>query len=1370
MSASPDKENRLASASDRLEQEARSLFEIGDFHASLKTLQRAYKINPTGRLERRIERLLNVINSTKHSDIDSLIKKTTDLSLQEKAQSDERLTVESLLTEARILFEQGNTEGSLAKVRKAYAIDPNSKTLRKLKRLEEVLEDERKLALENFSSTKLKEGRESGVAEPKSSEIPVSLCAVQKAFFQENTVPHEVAASENAETEAQQHIKQARTLMEEGRLEECLDELVCAYSIDSNPKTARKIERIQAMITCSSSSPQQSSPKPSTLVPSGEFASEESARLEKQARVFFQNKDYHGTLDLLLKANELCPSEKLKRRIGRLRELMAEEEKRKHHEDESEDDVDALIRGAANLSIAEEKFSPGDNMTKVSDGFYLPTGLYERLYPYQRDGVAWLWNLHKTSPGGVLADDMGLGKTLQTIAFLTGFFLCDDEGCAKRKKPRTAIILAPVSVMQTWQSEFEKWSPSLRLYTYYEMTKKARQRALNNFQCRGGILLTSYNMFTSGAEDIASHQNVESTGWLSSNRERYYKQTFAYDYVILDEAHRIKNPSAKISQAVRLLDCKHRLLLTGTAIQNNLRELWSLFDFTHAGRLLGGQQTFMLQYGKPILRSRERDASNAERLHGNLMAESLNKMIAPFILRRTKQDTLSDNQQMPQKNELVVWLYLSNLQETIYRSFLKLEHVKSLLFGNTTRSPLVELTILKKLCDHPRLLSTEQCANLGLDVSKTLPGSEIQVPSFKTLLEESGKIGFTVQLLEQFQIESLETGKPAHRTLIFSQSLRLLDMTEAAILEVNRVPSRPRDLPKHKILRLDGRLKKLQERNEILSRFAEDLSYTVMLLTTQVGGVGLTITTADRVVILDPSWNPSIDAQAVDRVYRIGQRSNVIVYRLITCATVEEKIYRRQVFKSSIIRQTMDRAAADRKSNTDHADPYRYFTRQELVELFTLDENPRFSKTQRQLAKIHCSARRKTYSELESHLQFILSMTDLVFDISDHDLLFTQVESSADDSDPSMTMTDADVRFAESQLRLGEAAISLEAAKDFAASKRLQEQAHATIKPNYNRPAGEIFAPSKADSQKPMFNAPGLGKGFVKASELLMSSQSSTIPTSSSQTFTKIDSSRISSETSTRTASSLPPSHNMRHGNSLPVKKEKENSDCIASSCFPAQHAKFEDVSLARGLQTSEREDSESLSQIHSVGNVSGVSDETKKHHTSSTPLVQGFSPEESSRSLSIRSDTKNDSRTSEFDALEAEKLKDVSRLSDVINSSSLLESDVGNEDEFVRSFAVPSEKSNLETADLIAFDLTRTIDDEELDQSRPLKSLRKSLAMSGIYLGGGESQDNIDEKEDVIEDSYDGDSNSGDQEKNEGEDILADSVEIIEDSYEEYE
>lgn len=239
------------------------------------------------------------------------------------------------------------------------------------------------------------------------------------------------------------------------------------------------------------------------------------------------------------------------------------------------------------------------------------------------------------------------------------------------------------------------------------------------------------------------------------------------------------------------------------------------------------------------MRSRERDASGAERLHGKLMADSLQKMIAPYILRRTKADTLTklvvgdSSKRLPRKNEIVVWVFLSPLQETIYRDFLKLDHVKELLFGATKRSPLVELTILKKLCDHPRLLSPDQCANLGLEVSQGLPGSDIRAPSREVLLKESGKLVFLVRLLEKFQEDALATGRPAHRTLIFSQSLRLLNMAEAAIIGVNESTSRRPELPKHRVLRLDGRLTKLSERLDILETFAKDRSYTAMLLTTQ---------------------------------------------------------------------------------------------------------------------------------------------------------------------------------------------------------------------------------------------------------------------------------------------------------------------------------------------------------------------------------------------------------------------------------------------------------------------------------------------------------------------------------------------------------
>ncbi|KAM7542613.1 hypothetical protein Aperf_G00000006586 [Anoplocephala perfoliata] len=1326
-----NEENKLFSDAERLEQEARSLYKAGDLEASLEILQRAYQLSPSDRLKRRIDRLLNLLKPKEYSEIDRLIEKTADLSIHIEAQEPrDKQTAETLLSEARILFEAGDTLESLAKIKEAYTIHPNPKTFRKIERLEAAKDrDPSDSTSPTAITTKSFEDRRSASLNPESSKN--STVDSEKSYKKSDitSVAKFEATVDEAEKEANEHIKLARSLMKEGRLEDALGALVFAYSLNPNPKISQRINQLQTMLASSSS--QKETRESSTSFPSAELASERSSELEKRARALFKNKDYRGTLDLLLQADKLCPSDKLKRRIERLRNLMAEEEKEEEEKEEEndedieKDEIDALTRDTSSLSIGTSvpRRYPvgGTEMAEVTKGFYLPHRLYEKLYPYQKEGVAWLWKLHNTSPGGILADDMGLGKTLQAIAFLTGFFLCEEEEVNKRK-PRTALILAPVSVLQTWQSEFAKFSPSLRLYTYYELTKNARHQVLLSLQSRGGILLTSYNTLMNGIDEIATHHQFGSSGWLSSNREQYYTtKTFSYDYLILDEAHRIKNRSTKISQAVRALDCKHRLLLTGTAVQNNLRELWSLLDFTHSGHLLGSQKTFLMQYEKPIIRSRERDASNAERLHGTLMANSLTKIIEPFVLRRTKQDTLSafSKQKIPQKNEIVVWLYLSSLQEAIYRNFLNLDHVKELLFcGSTKRSPLVELTILKKLCDHPRLLSTEQCVNLGLDVSQSLPGSDIRAPSYRVLLEESGKIDFVVRLLEHFQREALQSGESPHRTLIFSQSLRLLNMTEAAILGMNKEPNRPPELPKHRILRLDGRLKKLEERNAVLEKFKEDLRYTVMLLTTQVGGVGLTITSADRVIILDPSWNPSIDAQAVDRVYRIGQRSNVVVYRLITCATVEEKIYRRQVFKNSVIRQTIDRTAVDRKSDTNLSDPYRYFTRQELFELFTLDANPRYSATQRQLAEIHGSIQRRTYPELESHLDFVKSMTDLVFDISDHDLLFSRIENHDDGNDTHQT--DADVYFAESRMRLGEAALALEAAKDFAASKKLQEQAYTLKKPVYNNPAGEIFIPSKADSHRAMFNAPGLGisknpvaGNFVKASALLPSKSNSSL---FGETDNRIISSLLS-DTHSRRDDLVQPS---RLG--LPVTGE---------------------------IFIPSKKDSP-RSTFNAAGNPA-----SSEFGESGTFLV----PEESKGASRFSGEAANSTNSTLIIEPHTSGRESTIEKADFVRPSGVFLQPPSDED-------IPLDVSPpLDMSDVIDVDLTQNIDESELDKSMPLTSLRKSLAASGILLGVEEMGE---EDPMVIGDSCDGESNL----ENEGskeqivEGKLSDSVEIVEDSF----
>ncbi|NXQ88866.1 ERC6L protein, partial [Nyctibius grandis] len=653
-------------------------------------------------------------------------------------------------------------------------------------------------------------------------------------------------------------------------------------------------------------------------------------------------------------------SEKLRGRMQRVEEALAaaREEQQQQEEEEEEEEGFVDVCGSGLLIYGE---------------------MHGKLFQHQREGVAFLYRLHREGrPGGILADDMGLGKTIQVIAFLSGMF--DAE------LVRHVLLIMPTTLVSNWLAEFARWTPGLRVKEFHGTSKSERTRNLERVQRKNGIVITSYQMLINNWKQLASS----------------HEQEFVWDYVILDEAHKIKCPSNKTTKCVYAIPAKHRLLLTGTPLQNNLREMWSLFDFACQGSLLGTARTFKMEYEDPITRAREKDATLGEKALGLKISENLMTIIKPYFLRRTKEDIKNNRADKPdaplpedpsensappvmpsltRKNDFVVWVYLAPVQEEIYRNFLSLDHVKKLLM--TTRSLLAELTVLKKLCDHPRLLSARACIQLGLEEQEyseqdqrseagVLSGAnKIDHLSDETLIQESGKMLFLVGLLERLREEG-------HRTLVFSQSRKMLDIIERVL------SSR-----QFKIMRIDGTVTHLTEREKRINTFQSNKDYSIFLLTTQVGGVGLTLTAASRVVIFDPSWNPATDAQAVDRAYRIGQKENVVIYRLITCGTVEEKIYRRQVFKDSLIRQT----TGDKKN------PFRYFSKQELRELFTL-EDTRTSATQIQLQSLHAT-QRKTDLQLDEHIAYLHSLE--MFGISDHDLMYTreiaheeQVESEED--------------------------------------------------------------------------------------------------------------------------------------------------------------------------------------------------------------------------------------------------------------------------------------------------------------------------------------------------------------------------------------
>uniref|UniRef100_A0A3P8TZR7 DNA excision repair protein ERCC-6-like n=1 Tax=Amphiprion percula TaxID=161767 RepID=A0A3P8TZR7_AMPPE len=670
-------------------------------------------------------------------------------------------------------------------------------------------------------------------------------------------------------------------------------------------------------------------------------------RMEKYQRLTQNGKDVarRGNMDKALEffklAYNIHQSQKLEIRIKKIEELIAQ------NDSEEEDDEFVSVNNS---------------------GLMLFKGLHDKLYDYQRDGVAFLYSLYRDGrKGGILADDMGLGKTVQVISFLSGMY---DNELAKH-----TLLVMPTSLITNWTKEFAKWTPGMRVKEFHGISKGERTRNLEKVQRRSGVLITTYTMLMNNWEQVSS----------------YHGREFTWDYMILDEAHKIKNTGTKTAKSVYAIRSKNRVLLTGTPVQNNLREMWALFDFACQGALLGTAKTFKAEYENPITRAREKDATPGEKALGMRMSETLMTTIKPYFLRRTKSEVQKNRKnginsckekhldnnvpnvqkvcgammpELTRKNDLIVWTYLSSVQEDIYRQFISLDHIKELLL--TTRSPLAELNMMKKLCDHPRLLSAAAISKLGLEENggESQQGDEADTDAHSidnipddTLISESGKLVFLFALLERLREEG-------HRTLVFAHYRKVLDIIERIL--GNRG---------FKVLRLDGTITQIAERERRISLFQTDDRYSVFLLTTQVGGVGITLTAANRVVIYDPSWNPATDAQAVDRAYRIGQTENVIIYRLITCGTVEEKIYRRQVFKDSLIRQ----------NTGDKKNPFRYFSKQELKELFTL-EDTRSSSTQLQLQELH-SRHRRTDLELDEHIAHLHTME--MFGISDHDLMFS---------------------------------------------------------------------------------------------------------------------------------------------------------------------------------------------------------------------------------------------------------------------------------------------------------------------------------------------------------------------------------------------
>ncbi|KAF3336752.1 DNA excision repair protein ERCC-6-like isoform X1 [Carex littledalei] len=550
----------------------------------------------------------------------------------------------------------------------------------------------------------------------------------------------------------------------------------------------------------------------------------------------------------------------------------------------------------------EEEEEEGDfTLQGVQEGkvrvYKLSDWVYGKLYPHQREGINWLWGLHCKGTGGILGDDMGLGKTMQISAFLAGLF----HSCLIKR----AMIVAPKTLIGHWFKELSVVGLSEKARDFSGTNVNVRNSELSNILENGGILITTYDIVRNNYKAIRGGNEYQEHDLYEEEDE------MIWDYVILDEGHIIKNPKTQRAQSLSEIPSAHRIIISGTPIQNNLKELWALFYFC-CPEVLGDKDEFKDRYEKKILRGNEKNASDREKYVGSTVARELRERIKPYFLRRLKSEVFGKENvetkvEMPKKNELIVWLKLTPCQRQLYEAFLNSELVHNAVGG----SPLAAITIMKKICDHPLLLTKRGAEEILEGIEEMNENDKGLVEKLATGLANqdhdneflnmdytvSCKITFVLSLLGNLMEEG-------HVVLIFSQSRKMLDLIQEAIWSKG-----------YKLLRIDGTTK-ISEREKTVKDFQDGEGAPIFLLTTQVGGLGLTLTKANRVIVIDPAWNPSMDNQSVDRAYRIGQTKDVIVYRLMTCGTIEEIIYKKQVFKGGLF-----------KTATEQKEQTRYFSR-----------------------------------------------------------------------------------------------------------------------------------------------------------------------------------------------------------------------------------------------------------------------------------------------------------------------------------------------------------------------------------------------------------------------------------------------------------
>jgi len=483
------------------------------------------------------------------------------------------------------------------------------------------------------------------------------------------------------------------------------------------------------------------------------------------------------------------------------------------------------------------------------------------LMPYQREGLRWLLSLWENGLSGILADEMGLGKTIQVISLIAHLRTLNTPG--------PFLILGPLATLPNWINEFKKWLPSCPVILYHGSKAERQELRRKSMQ-------------------ISKQKDMEFPVVISSFEialiDRTFLEKYVWQYIILDEGHRIKNRNCKLVKELKNLQSVSRLLLTGTPIQNTLEELWSLLNFC-SPHIFDNLEVFQSWFGFRNIGKETQVDDIIDNEYKERVVTKLHEILRPFLLRRLKKDVLLS---MPEKKEIVVYCSLSSIQSEYY----------ALAQQNKLRDSLVEMGVerakdvsqmnalmnLRKICLHPFLFGEPTDEQ----------GEYIGVSNPKALIYASGKF----RLLDRMLPRLYEEGR---KVLIFSQMTELLTILEDYLLSKD-----------FSYCRLDGS-SKIQDRQESIDKFNKvpgngrdkKGGVFVFLLSTRAGGLGINLATADTCILFDSDWNPHADSQAQDRCHRIGQKNNVVIYRLLCPGTCEIEMMEKQVSKKKLERMTI---------------------------------------------------------------------------------------------------------------------------------------------------------------------------------------------------------------------------------------------------------------------------------------------------------------------------------------------------------------------------------------------------------------------------------------------------------------------------------